>query len=265
MLDRFNRKIDYLRISVTDKCNLRCVYCMPREGVKLIRHEDMLSFEEIVDFAKTAVELGVRKIRVTGGEPLVRRGILTLVEMLASVDGIEDFAMTTNGSRLAEFAGPLRKAGIQRLNISLDTLDPARYSEITRGGNIDDVMAGISAAWAAGFATIKINCVVRRSADEDDAAAVASFARVSGLQVRFIRRMNLERGTFSTVIGGLGGDCAKCNRLRLTCGGWVRPCLFSDLGFRVRDLGPHEAIRRAVDAKPECGQTSRNQFYSIGG
>jgi cyclic pyranopterin phosphate synthase len=238
---------------------------MPREGVRLIRHEDMLSFEEIVEVARTAAGLGVKKLRVTGGEPLVRRGIITLVEMLARVEGITDYAMTTNGCQLAEYAVSLRRAGLRRLNISLDTLDPARYAEITRGGNIRDVLAGIDAAQAAGFDPIKINCVVRQSADEEDAAAVAEFARVSGLRVRFIRRMNLERGTFSTVIGGTGGDCPRCNRLRLSCDGWVRPCLFNDLGFRVRDLGAREAILRAVDAKPRCGQTSQNHFYSIGG
>jgi len=127
MLDRYNRRIHYLRISVTDLCNMRCVYCMPPEGVKLLSHEDILSFEEIEKVVRIAVSLGIDKVRLTGGEPLVRRDILKLVQMLAAIDGISDFAMTTNGTLLAAVAADLRKAGIMRLNISLDTLDPDRY------------------------------------------------------------------------------------------------------------------------------------------
>lgn len=265
MFDRFDRKIDYLRVSVTDKCNLRCVYCMPEEGVPPIRHEDVLRFEEIAEVAHTAVELGVVKVRVTGGEPLVRRGIVTLVSMLARIPGIEDFAMTTNGIRLAELAQPLAEAGLHRINISLDALDPARYADVTRGGDVRLVLDGIRAARAAGLAPIKLNCVVQHSPDEPDARSVAAFARDEGLEIRFIRMMNLSIGDFSVVMGGTGGDCARCNRLRLSCDGWVRPCLFNDAAFSVRALGAREAIRRAVDAKPECGQTSRNHFHRVGG
>jgi len=265
MYDRFNRQIDYLRISVTDKCDLRCVYCMPEQGVPLIRHEDILSFEEIVEFTRHAVSCGITKVRITGGEPLVRRGILTLVEMLGKIDGIRDFAMTTNGTRLAEFAQPLAAAGIRRVNISLDTVDAGTYARITRGGDIRNVLNGVTAAKTAGFWPIKINCVISLSPAEPDARAVAEFAKHHGLEVRFIRRMNLQRGTFSTVLGGNGGDCVHCNRIRLTCDGCVRPCLFSDTSFNVRQLGPREALRRAVEAKPESGQSSTAQFYSIGG
>ena len=134
MFDRFDRRIDYLRISVTDKCNLRCIYCMPADGVKMVRHEDVLSFEEILDVARTAVGMGVRKVRLTGGEPLVRRGLLDLVSMIARIDGIADYSMSTNGVLLARYAGPLREAGLHRVNVSLDAVDPDRYRELTGGG-----------------------------------------------------------------------------------------------------------------------------------
>jgi cyclic pyranopterin phosphate synthase len=263
--DRFNRNIDYLRISVTDKCNLRCVYCMPAGGVPLIRHEDILSFEEIEEVARAAVDMGVKKIRLTGGEPLVRRNIVTLVSMLAKIDGVRNFAMTTNGIQLSIFAGDLAAAGLQRINVSLDTVDPTRYAEITRGGNVLDVFAGITAARNAGLSPIKLNCVIQQSIEEPDAQSVLAFGKSEGLEVRFIRRMNLSQGVFSVVIGGTGGDCARCNRLRLSCNGLVRPCLFSDIGFNVRNLGAQEAIRRAVDAKPVCGDKSRGLFHAIGG
>lgn len=265
MLDRFHRRIDYLRISVTDKCNLRCVYCMPEEGVQLIRHEDVLRFEEIVEVAKIAVELGVTKVRVTGGEPLVRKGIVLLVRMLRAIEGIRDFTMTTNGVRLAEFAQPLADAGLNRINVSLDATNPERYAAITRGGDVQNVIQGIVAARAAGLNPVKLNCVVHESPDEADARDVAAFAAREGLELRFIRRMNLAEGHFAVVVGGSGGDCPRCNRLRLSSDGMVRPCLFNDIGFSVRALGAREAILRAVTAKPESGLTSDGRFHAIGG
>ena len=265
MFDQFERSINYLRISVTDKCNLRCVYCMPAGGVPPMRHGDVLSFEEIVDVARTAVEMGVTKVRVTGGEPLVRRNIVALVSMLAGIDGIRDYAMTTNGIRLSEFAADLAAVGLQRVNVSLDAVEPGRYAELTRGGDVREALAGIAAARAAGLSPVKLNCVVQESPEEPDARAVLAFGQAEGLEVRFIRRMNLSQGIFSVVIGGTGGDCARCNRLRLSCNGLVRPCLFSDLGFSVRELGPRGAIRRAVEAKPACGGTSHEMFHTLGG
>lgn len=265
MFDRFNRRIDYLRISVTDKCNLRCIYCLPKEGVPLIRHEDVLRFEEIVEVTKTAIEMGVTKVRVTGGEPLVRRGIVTLVRMLADLDGIADFGMTTNGTLLAEFASPLATAGLRRVNVSLDAIDPARYSAITRGGDVQAVFAGIQAARNAGLNPVKLNCVIHKSPGEPDAQAVAAYAAAEDLEIRFIPRMNLATGDFAIVVGGTGGDCPRCNRLRLSCDGMVRPCLFSNVRFSVRELGPGEAIRRALFHKPERGTTSEAMFHSIGG
>lgn len=265
MFDSFHRRIDYLRISVTDRCNLRCVYCMPEEGVRLVRHKDILSFEEISGVVGAAVDMGVAKVRLTGGEPLVRRGIVDLVAMLAAIEGMHDFAMTTNGILLERFAEPLARAGLRRVNVSLDALDPQRYAAITRGGDVRRVLAGVDAAEAAGLLPIKLNCVVNESSSEPDACTVAAYGRSKRFAVRYIRRMNTAAGEFWQVEGGSGGDCPRCNRLRLSADGMVRPCLFSDVAFSVRDLEPAEALRRAVEAKPESGRASRTPFYAIGG
>ncbi len=176
MYDRFDRRIHYLRISVTDRCNLRCVRCMPEEGVQLLPRDRVLSFEQILEVARAAAAAGVDKVRLTGGEPLVRRDVVTLVAMLAGVAGIRDLAMTTNGILLAALAAPLRDAGLHRVNVSLDALDPERYRRITRGGDVRQVLAGIEAARKAGLAPIKINCVVEKTSAEPDARAVAAFA-----------------------------------------------------------------------------------------
>jgi len=265
MFDRYDRRIHYLRISVTDLCNMRCVYCMPAEGVQRLRHEDILSFEEIEELARAAVSLGMDKVRLTGGEPLVRRDVLTLVKMIAAIEGIHDFAMTTNGTLLPELAQPLRQAGIGRLNISLDAIDRERYRRITRGGDVARVLAGIEAAMVVGFSQIKLNCVVQESPEEPDARAVAAYAREKGLPVQFIRQMDTAGGKFWQVIGGNGGHCARCNRLRVSSNGYVYPCLFNDVSFSVRELGAEQALRAAVEAKPFAGRKSRNHFYAIGG
>jgi cyclic pyranopterin phosphate synthase len=266
MKDRFGREITYLRISVTDRCNLRCVYCMPEEGIPALSHDQILRFEEIAEVARAAVSMGVFKIRLTGGEPLVRRGVPTLVRMLREIPGVEDLAMTTNGILLGEFAQPLADAGLMRVNISLDTLRPERFAEITRGGEIQPVLAGIRAAQKAGLSPIKLNCVVFESTDEPDARAVLEFGRQHGLQVRFIKKMDSATGKFSVVEGGVGGDCPRCNRIRLSANGLVRPCLFADIGFSVRELGVEEALRRAVEKKPQAGgPCSHNWIRATGG
>jgi len=266
MKDPFNRTITYLRISVTDRCNLRCRYCMPAEGIQLIGHDELLSFEEIEAFTRTAVQMGIHKVRLTGGEPLVRRGIVALVAKLSEIEGISDLAMSTNGILLAGLAEPLRKAGLQRLNVSLDTLDAERYRYITRGGNVADVLNGLRAAREAGFNPIKINTVVQRDSNEADAVQVKAYAEENGFQIRYITRMDLEKGEFWLVDGGDGGNCSKCNRLRLSSDGLVKPCLFSDLGYSVRRLGAAEAIQQAVRNKPRAGTESHtHSFYGIGG
>ncbi|MHB8904578.1 MAG: GTP 3',8-cyclase MoaA [Melioribacteraceae bacterium] len=266
MLDRFNRQINYLRISVTDRCNLRCVYCMPEEGIKLIDHGSVLSFEEITEFTKVAVEMGITKVRITGGEPLARRGTVNLVRMLSGINGIEDLSMTTNAILLPKYAHELKEAGLMRVNISLDSIDPEKYRLITRGGNIQKVFDGISAAMNAGLSPIKINCVIKKSIDEPDAIAVKKYCDKNGLIARFIYEMDIEKGEFGIVHGGSGGDCANCNRLRLTSDGFLKPCLFSDISINIRKTNYNEAVLLALEQKPKCGLNSTShKFYNIGG
>jgi cyclic pyranopterin phosphate synthase len=265
MYDRYNRRINYLRISVTDRCNLRCTYCMSSEGVTLLAHSDILSFEEIRDFTRVAVEMGIDKVRLTGGEPLVRRGIIDLVCMLHQIEGIRDFGMTTNAILLPRYARDLFEAGLHRLNISLDTTDPAQYAAITRGGNVEEVITGIFAAREAGFMRIKLNCVIEQSPQEPDARQVADFGRKHFLEVRFIQRMETSQGLFTRVLGGNGGNCAECNRLRLSADGRLYPCLFNDLSFSVREWKAKQALEMALNQKPEYGTKSNNRFYRLGG
>ena len=264
LYDSCGRRIHYLRVSVTDRCNLRCTYCMPAEGIVPLPHARILRLEEIRDVVAVAASLGIDKVRLTGGEPLVRSGIIDLVAMLAAVPGIRDLAMSSNGILLERHAAALRAAGLQRINLSLDTLDPARFRAITRGGEVSQVLAGLAAARAAGF-PIKLNCVVEDGPDEPDARLVAAFAAWHDLPVRFIPRMDQQAGRFSRVIGGDGGDCSRCNRLRLSSDGLLYPCLFSDLAFPVREYGARRAFELAVAGKPATGRHSRNRIYALGG
>lgn len=187
--DRFNRTISYLRISVTERCNFRCVYCMPAEGIELARRDDLLSFEEIVRVVRVGARLGLSKIRLTGGEPTVRRDLPELVRKLHQIHGINEIAMTTNGSCLLELAEPLKKAGLTRLNISLDTLRPERNRELTRRDFLPAVLKGDGAALAAGFAPLKFNAVVLRGINDDELGDLVSFAHEKGAQMRFIEFM----------------------------------------------------------------------------
>jgi len=239
---------------------------MPEEGIPLLQHSDILTFDEIRDFTEAAVAAGITKVRITGGEPLVRKGITTLVGMIAGIKGIKDLSMTTNGVLLSAYAEELKSAGLQRVNISLDTIEHENFRNITRGGTIQDVFEGIKAARSAGLLPVKINCVIKSSEDEADALAVKQFCLDNKLEIRYIRQMDLVSGHFSTVVGGTGGDCSLCNRLRLTANGKLKPCLFNAIGFDIRELGFEKALKMAIDKKPECG--SRNEsgtFYNIGG
>lgn len=266
MYDPYNRNISYLRISVTDRCNLRCQYCMPEEGVEMLSHSEILSFDEIVEVVKFAVAMGVFKVRLTGGEPLVRRGVVDLVRMIANVEGIQDLAMTTNGILLSTFAKDLKEAGLNRINISLDTLDPKTFATITRGGDINKVFEGIEAAKSVGLSPIKLNAVVQGHSRTPEADALRKFAADNGLEVRFIKQMSLEEGSFSVVEGGEGGDCPFCTRIRLTANGYIKPCLFNNIGYSVRELGAREALYSAIRNKPESGTTNTSgEFYNIGG
>lgn len=266
MYDKYSRRINYLRISITDRCNMRCQYCTPEDNIKFLKHEDILTYEEIVEIAETAVNIGIEKIRITGGEPLVRKGVVNLISMLATIDGVKDLAMTTNGTLLEQFAQPLADAGLQRVNISLDTINPLRYREITRTGDIEAVYRGIQAAKDAGLSPIKINCVVNHSLKEIDAQEVREFCIDNKLEARFIYEMNLETGGFSVVEGGIGGNCAQCNRLRLTANGMLKPCLFDDLEYNVKELGVENALCMAINHKPKAGTLNHiDKFINLGG
>jgi GTP 3',8-cyclase len=187
--DDFGRAINYLRVSVTDRCNLRCVYCMPSTGVDKQPHGDILRYEEIALIVRAAAELGLRKVRLTGGEPLARLGLPDLVRLLAAIPGIDDLSMTTNGTMLARHAQALAAAGLQRVNISLDTLRPERFAQITRHGRLDDVWAGMAAARAAGLTPIKLNMVVVRGLNDDEIVDMARRTISDGWHVRYIELM----------------------------------------------------------------------------
>ncbi|MEL0616717.1 GTP 3',8-cyclase MoaA [Cobetia marina] len=189
LVDDFGRRIRYVRLSVTDRCDFRCVYCMSEEMTFLPRDE-VLSLEEIALLARAFVELGVEKIRLTGGEPLVRRDIGTLVEDIGALDGLKDFSMTTNGAGLVKHAARLKAAGMQRLNISLDSLDSERFKALTRTGDLDKVIAGIRAARAEGF-RIKLNAVVLKGRNDHEVVSLVDFARQEGLDISFIEEMPL--------------------------------------------------------------------------
>ncbi len=239
---------------------------MPAEGVQLMEHNDILRFDEIVEVVQEAVSIGVDKVRITGGEPLVRRGILDLVRQIGQIKGIKDFAMTTNGIFLPKYAKQLVEAGLNRVNISLDTLNPEKYKQVTRVGRLENVLKGIEAAKNAGLNPIKINCVIRESSEEHDAKEVTAFCEQNGLKIRYIREMDLEKGLFWKVKGGEGGACNICNRLRLTSDGKIKPCLFSDIEFDIREYGVKGALDKALGNKPKSGTTSiKNKFSNVGG
>jgi cyclic pyranopterin phosphate synthase len=238
---------------------------MPEDGIQLLDHSDILSFEEITEFTRVAVQNGINKVRLTGGEPLVRKDIVKLVAMLSAIDGLEDLSMTTNGILLPEFAMDLKKAGLNRVNISLDTVNPEKYCQITRNGELTKVLEGIEAARNAGLEPIKINCVILGQPDEET-FHLRKYCQKRGLKLRFIHQMNLKTGEFSTVEGGDGGNCNQCNRVRLLANGDIKPCLFSDLAYNIRELGNEAALNYASGNKPRSGTYNKSgEFYNIGG
>ena len=197
MIDTFGRRIDYLRLSVTELCNLRCRYCMPADGVCKKSHAAMLTEDEMILAVEAAAALGFRKLRITGGEPLVKRNILSICARAAAVDGIDEVCITTNGLLLSELAAELRGAGVSRVNISLDTLDPRRYTYITRIGSLDRALAGLESALSAGFQRVKINTVLIGGFNDDEIAPLAELSRTYPVDVRFIELMPMyDRGDF---------------------------------------------------------------------
>ena len=207
--DSFQRPINYLRISVTDRCNLRCIYCMPSEGLPLMPHSEILSYEEIFTIVQAAAELGINKIRLTGGEPLVRLDLTQLVRMLAQIEGVDDLSLTTNGVLLSRYAIQLKEAGLRRVNISLDTLHSDRFQRITRYAKLDDVLNGIRAAQATGLLPVKINMVVMRGINEDEVLDFARLTLGEELHVRFIELMPF------------GQECGSSTEGEITTGSFV--------------------------------------------
>ena len=285
MKDWYGRTIKYLRLSVTDLCNCRCVYCMGENGVPRLPHSAILSFEEIEEIVRAAVSLGVTKVRLTGGEPLVRRGIDELVRRLRGIEGVEELAMTTNGARLAEYAARLKSAGLDRLNVSLDTLDPEKFRRITRIGELRDTLDGLDAARRAGFERIKLNTVLMGGVNDDEIAEIAALAKDGAFDVRFIELMPIGectdwdrrrflpaervleylpkgervpsdgvaelwrpadfRGTVGLIRPLSHRFCADCDRIRVTADGCLKPCLHSAREIPLR--GKHgEALVRTI-------------------
>ena len=268
MYDRFDRLIDYLRVSVTDRCDHRCVYCMSESGVALKRHEDILSYEQIAAVVRAAVALGIRKVRLTGGEPLVRRNIVALVAGLAAIEGLEELCMTTNGTRLAEHAVALKQAGLTRVNVSMDSLDPDKYREITRGGDLAVVLRGIDAVLAAGLTPVKVNMVIFRDTTPEEVGAMQEFCVGKGLALQKIMQFSLyDRKDLSVRFQAeRPPKCAECNRLRLTADGFLKPCLFSEHEVKVDFNDIQRSILEAVALKPESGTSCRTRGMSqIGG
>ena len=196
-------RVDYLRLSITDRCNLRCTYCMPPGGVEARAHGDILSYEELAAFARVAADVGITKVRITGGEPLVRLGCADFIGMLSRTSGIHDISLTTNGLLLPKFAGDLAAAGLKRVNVSLDSLDPDRFARITRGGHLEQTLAGIDAAFEAGFTPVKINTLLLPGV-EDELDAFVELTREREVHVRFIEFMPLDRRVAGDDLGGEG-------------------------------------------------------------
>ncbi|MDH4209085.1 MAG: GTP 3',8-cyclase MoaA [Anaerolineae bacterium] len=328
-LDAWNRPISYLRVSVTDRCNLRCVYCMPPDGVPWVPHDAILTYEEIGTVVRAAAEVGISKVRLTGGEPLVRLGIVDLVRLLSEIPGIDDLALTSNGTLLSRYAVELSQAGLQRVNVSLDSLRPERYERITRGGQLEQVLEGIEAARHAGLDPIKVNTVVIRGVNDDEVVDLARRTMEEGWNLRFIELMPVGdgglvdeqwqdkvvtaeeiRAEIESALGQLepakisagngpasyyrlpGAEgtvgfitpisehfCYRCNRMRLTADGQLRPCLLSDeeidlrtplrRGAGVAEI--KELLLRGVESKPrehrlaESVRPRRRTMSQLGG
>lgn len=219
LCDSCQRPINYLRISVTDRCNLRCVYCMPPEGVKPLSRDDVLHYEEIFTVAKAAAEMSINKLRLTGGEPLARAHLTTLIRMLSSIGNIDDIALTTNGVLLRQHAKRLKEAGLRRVNVSLDTLKRERFREIARRDHLDEVLDGLDAAKEAGLEPVKVNMVVMRGINDDEVLDFARCTIEEGWHVRFIEQMPF--------VGGSGISFVPTHEIheRLLCLGTLEPCL----------------------------------------
>ena len=275
MKDQYQREISYMRVSLTDRCNLRCRYCMPESGVCKLSHDDILSLENVLEIIQAGASLGISKIRLTGGEPLVRKNILWLCEEIKKIPEIKDLALTTNGTMLDSIAKDLVSAGVDRVNISLDSLYPIRYNQLTRSEAFADAMGGISAALGAGFKKVKINTVLLNGFNDDEIPAFIDLTKDYDIDLRFIELMPmpdtsmpddaylensfvLEKQPKLESIGTEGvaqmyqipgykgrvglisplscSFCSECNRIRLTADGYIKPCLHSKEEISLKGL-----------------------------
>ena len=256
--DRFGRKVTYLRLSVTDRCNFRCLYCMPEEGVPLRPNDELLSFEEIAQVVGVLAREGVRRVRVTGGEPLVRKELPTLIRKLARLPGIEEIVLTTNGFLLDRHAAALREAGLSEVTVSLDTLDPARFSHVTRRGELGRVLEGIKAAQAAGFGPIKLNAVLIRGFNDDEVLSLTEWAIERGHVLRFIEFMPIGEDTLWAQVRG-GGCVPQAEVLAVLGARWrltpqgMRPGAGPSRYWGLEGPGaPHGARVGVISAVTEC-------------
>ena len=254
MFDSFNREIRSLRISVTDRCDLHCLYCRPGGCAVRRPASEILSFEQILRVVSAALDLGIRRVRLTGGEPLLRKGLADLIAKLKDLGGLEDLALTTNGQRLEALAPLLRQAGLDRINLSLDSLDPGEYRRITGGGELDPVLRGIESARAAGF-PLKINMVVLPGTTEGEIRRMEDFCRAGGMVFQPIRHYDLreDKPPGSEEPFRRPPDCRHCDRLRLLSTGSLKPCLHSDDEIPLDWEDLPGSLRRAVEAKPAAG------------
>ena len=266
MIDSYGRQISYLRLSVTELCNLRCRYCMPEDGICKKRHDEMLTQEETISAIRAAASLGISKLRITGGEPLVKPNIVDLCAEAAAVDGIREVCMTTNATLLPKLAGPLREAGVSRLNISLDTLDPEKFRYITRIGTLSDAVAGLDAALDCGFERIKVNAVLIGGFNDDEIPVLAELTRrvvtdrlpelcplPADGGVAKLYRLPDAKGNIGLISPVSAHFCTACNRIRITADGKVKPCLHSSDEISIKGLdeeGMRETLRQAILAKP---------------
>lgn len=302
MNDSYGRKIQYLRLSVTDLCNYRCIYCMPETGVRKKDHSEILSIEEMTEIVRAANALDIRKVRLTGGEPLVRKGILTLCRNIKEIDNAIELGVTTNGSLLPTMTKDLKAAGVDRLNISLDSLNPETFSQITRGGNVQNVLNGIKSAQDAGFENIKINTVLMNGINDKDIFDLIRLTQDNQIHVRFIELMPLGvakywnsnrfmttkavegylhnaellqidgvarvyriagyKGTIGLICPMSDSFCPSCNKIRVTADGKLKPCLHSQQEIELKGLHGKELEKAITDGILQKPQSHR--FGTVG-
>ncbi len=268
MFDPYEREIDYLRIAVTGSCNLSCSYCVGAAEGEQRECGSTLTDDAIVATVRAAAAIGFHKVRLTGGEPLLRTGLPQLVRCIKAIDGITEVNLTTNGTLLSALAGPLRAAGLDRINVSLDTLDPLAYKKLT-GGNIEPVIMGIGSALEAGFYPIKVNMVVPENSGAEEKRQIAEmekFCADRGLYLQKIGRYSLREMKRDFQDFERPPKCGTCNRLRITADGMLKPCLHSPIEVPLSKDCPEESLREAIRQKPLRGAIgSRRSMQTIGG